>query len=608
MKIRNMLRGIPLLLLMVSGLSVFLSCKGPSSNSTPAFYTVTFDAQGGSTVASLTVEHGKTVTQPDNPTKDEFDFDGWYKEKECTTPWNFATDTVTANITLFAKWTPVAPATVTVTFAVKDGHGTLKAKAGDTELSSGASVKKGTEITFTADPAANSEVAYWRINGEVKSGTHKIEKITANKDVTATVTFKRPDEPEPTFFTVDYKTEPAVGGSISAKDADGRAVSSGEKIEENTVLEFTATPNIGYDISGWTGDATAEPDNKTAKLTVTKNSMVTVTFTLKKYEVTFDAQGGTPVPPSQQIEHGKTVQKPADPEKAPFAFGGWYKEKECKTLWNFEKDTVTAATTLYAQWKITIQFDSNKIKCRKNGGGDINPGDTVHENERLNFDAKLTEGYIVDKWTINDTPKDGATGKSFSYVVKASDVKADGSITIGYTDKKATEAKIQFDSPNMTCTKDGGASISSGDTVHENDKLTFTATLPEGEIVDKWLINDKNKGNATYFQYTVKIEDAQNGIIHVKYEKKRIAKAIVDFDSDKMTCTKNFGQATVTKGTTVYEKDLLFFAAKLPKEKIGKWRINGKEAEPQPSKPEYFSYTIKADDNGKTLTIDYTEK
>ena len=220
---------------------------------------------------------------------------------------------------------------------------------------------------------------------------------------------------------------------------------------------------------------------------------------------------------------------------------------------------------------------------------------------------KLTEGKIVDKWTINGTPKDDATKKSFSYVVKASDEK-DGSITIDYMDKKATQAKIQFDSPNMTCTKNGGASISSGDTVHENDILTFTATLPEGEIVDKWLIDGKNKGNATYFQYTVKIEDAQNGIIHVKYESKKAAKATIQFDSNKMTCTKNLGKTTVTTGNTVYEHDRLNFAATPATGKDVQWtaKVNGVEKKKEIR--QYFSYTIKADDDGKTLTVDYTEK
>ena len=109
MKIQNMLRGIPLLLLMVSGLSVFLSCKGPASNSTPTVYTVTFDAQGGSAVAPLTVEDGKTVEKPADPAKASFTFGGWYRESAYTTQWNFETDTVTEDITLYAKWTAISP-------------------------------------------------------------------------------------------------------------------------------------------------------------------------------------------------------------------------------------------------------------------------------------------------------------------------------------------------------------------------------------------------------------------------------------------------------------------------------------------------------------------
>jgi uncharacterized repeat protein (TIGR02543 family) len=70
-------------------------------------YTVTFDSQGGSAVASQTVEHGGKVTEPTAPTKEGYTFGGWYKESGCTNAWNFATDTVTANVTLFAKWTPL---------------------------------------------------------------------------------------------------------------------------------------------------------------------------------------------------------------------------------------------------------------------------------------------------------------------------------------------------------------------------------------------------------------------------------------------------------------------------------------------------------------------
>jgi len=68
-------------------------------------FTVTFDSQGGSAVAALTkVADGSMITQPTNPTKDGFDFGGWYKEQACQNVWNFATDVVTGNITLYAKW------------------------------------------------------------------------------------------------------------------------------------------------------------------------------------------------------------------------------------------------------------------------------------------------------------------------------------------------------------------------------------------------------------------------------------------------------------------------------------------------------------------------
>ena len=616
MKIRNVLRvlrGIPLLLTMVLGLSIVLSCKnGPGSNSvSTAQYTVTFDTQGGSSVPSRKVNHGKTVQKPaPNPVRTSYTFDGWYKERAYTTPWNFTKDVVTANITLFAKWIPaVTPTTVSVTFAVEGGHGTLTAKTGDAEwMASDASVKqdikKGTEVVFTANPAADYEVDSWRINREVKSGTQKTEKVRADKDVTVTVTFKKKGTSATKFFTVDYAAAPADGGSISAKYADGSAIPSGDKIQENAILIFTAEPKTGYDISGWSGDATAEPDNKTAKLTVTKNSSVTVNFALKKYKVTFDTQGGSPVP-SRKVNHGKTIQKPApDPANPPFAFGGWYKEKECKTLWNFTTDTVTEDRTLYAQWKITIQYDSNKIKCRKNGGSDINPNNSVYIDDKLNFEAILPDGRIVDKWSINGTPKDGETRESFFYTVTASDVK-DGSITIDYEDKLATSATIKFDSNKMACTKKDGTPVTPDETVYESTWLTFSAKLPEGEIVKKWLVNGKDKGNATHFQYTVQIADAQSGSIRVDYEKRDAAKATINFDSSKMTCTKNFGKTTVNTGNTVYEQDRLAFEAPEGKTII-EWTINGEKAGKPPYR-RWFNYTVQATDQGKTLIVDYTE-
>jgi len=67
-------------------------------------FLVTFDSQGGSAVETQTVEEGELLTAPTAPTKEGSIFAGWYKETGGINPWNFASDTVTADITLYAKW------------------------------------------------------------------------------------------------------------------------------------------------------------------------------------------------------------------------------------------------------------------------------------------------------------------------------------------------------------------------------------------------------------------------------------------------------------------------------------------------------------------------
>ena len=49
--------------------------------------------------------YGELLLKPTNPTRDEYNFDGWYKDSECTELWDFDTDRIYGNTTLYAKWT-----------------------------------------------------------------------------------------------------------------------------------------------------------------------------------------------------------------------------------------------------------------------------------------------------------------------------------------------------------------------------------------------------------------------------------------------------------------------------------------------------------------------
>ena len=81
-----------------------VTVAGSSEPPAPAEFTVTFDSQGGSTVAAQTVKQDGKVTMPDTPTKEGYTFGGWYRDAECETAWTFDLDTVDENMTLYARW------------------------------------------------------------------------------------------------------------------------------------------------------------------------------------------------------------------------------------------------------------------------------------------------------------------------------------------------------------------------------------------------------------------------------------------------------------------------------------------------------------------------
>ena len=67
-------------------------------------YTVSFESNGGSKVANQTVTRNSVMKEPTAPTKENFDFDGWYSDKELKTKYDFSAK-VTKSFTLYAKWT-----------------------------------------------------------------------------------------------------------------------------------------------------------------------------------------------------------------------------------------------------------------------------------------------------------------------------------------------------------------------------------------------------------------------------------------------------------------------------------------------------------------------
>lgn len=99
-------------------------------------YRVNFDSQGGSAVLPINnVIAGSVIAtqKPTDPTRGADTFLGWYKEAAGVHKWNFASDVVNGNITLYAKWEQK----YTVTY---DANGGIGSQTDSTLYQKGASV------------------------------------------------------------------------------------------------------------------------------------------------------------------------------------------------------------------------------------------------------------------------------------------------------------------------------------------------------------------------------------------------------------------------------------------------------------------------------------
>lgn len=70
--------------------------------------TVTFESNGGSSVNSIKdVVKDSLITTPKGPTREGYSFVSWYMQSGLINKWDFSSDTVSSDITLYAQWDKV---------------------------------------------------------------------------------------------------------------------------------------------------------------------------------------------------------------------------------------------------------------------------------------------------------------------------------------------------------------------------------------------------------------------------------------------------------------------------------------------------------------------
>ena len=192
--------------------------------------TVTFEENGGSAVTEITgVAYNAAISAPAEPTKTGYAFAGWYQDNGLTDDWDFSSDKVTDDITLYAKWTPSA---YSITCHLDGG------------------TASGNPATYTV------ETDSFTLNNPTKTGyTFAGWTGTGLDEATESVTIEKGSTGDRTYTATWTANTYTVAFDKNADDATGEMSAQTFAYGQKQALAANAYTRTGYTFSGWNTEA-----------------------------------------------------------------------------------------------------------------------------------------------------------------------------------------------------------------------------------------------------------------------------------------------------------------------------------------------------------------
>ncbi len=269
-------------------------------------YTVIFDANGGSYVGNVTVKQNETVKQPLNPTREGYQFVGWYLGEEL-----FDFDTkITEDITLKAHWEASG---ITLNFT------SLSLKVGDTK-----------QLEITSFPLSlKLEDFLFESSDEKIVTVDEKGNLKALKAGTVTITVKSKDGKYTKTCTITVTEEEIAVESVTISGSSSVTVGSSIKLSVTLKPNNATNKKVTWKSSNPSIATVDENGNvkglKTGKVTITvtteNGKTATKEITIKAKSTSTPKPSNSPTPsqsptptPSQEPEPTPTTTPTPPPE------------------------------------------------------------------------------------------------------------------------------------------------------------------------------------------------------------------------------------------------------------------------------------------------------
>ncbi|MDR3238757.1 MAG: InlB B-repeat-containing protein [Clostridiales bacterium] len=238
--------------------------------------------------------------------------------------------------------------------------------------------------------AADAGKIIIRSSGEVKtafnSEAQQTIQTTLNSAETAwnTVTVKGAD----TGFTVSPSSDETIIASANSVNVE---VTAGDVFNEISFDNVTAIAS---------GVAVA-PEAEGSRVVSVTGPGISITPQTLGYAVIFHSQAGSPVENEEDyfnVAAGSTIRQPSDPVRPSYIFGGWFKDQNYTSQWNFSTDTVASDTNLYAKWTFDLDY-YHVVTFRSEGANDqivvVGDGESITAEDTPFAPALLPPGGAV---------------------------------------------------------------------------------------------------------------------------------------------------------------------------------------------------------------------
>lgn len=371
-----------------SDMSVY--AKWIEEDITKRSFTVSFNSFGGSAVSDITVQYGKLLSEPSAPTRAGYVFVGWYKDADLNTEWNFAADTVTEDITLYAKWVDESDATgcdiLSATGFEVDGN-TLSIKVPNSQenfvLSEAITVSPYAEWTVTSDITGNTEIPSATVPLVVGDNTYYINVVSGNSSNKNqyTVEIRRRE-----MYTVTYQLN---NGSADIE----------EQVEEDNIAPTKTIEKTGYTFNCWQYNG-SEWDF--VNDIVVSDMTLTAVWTANTYDITFESNGGDAI--SATTATYDVNFEFSVPTRKGYTFNGWETEDGTKITDAKGKSvapwSIAADTLLYADWS-AAEYSITYYNI--DGATNSNPVKYTVEDEIVALVDAQKAGYTFLGWYSDES-------------------------------------------------------------------------------------------------------------------------------------------------------------------------------------------------------------